>query len=133
MQLGFFTAILNDLRLAEVVDFAAKNGFACLEVACWPAGKADRKYAGITHIDVAGLTQAKADDINAHFLRAGVWISALGFYPNPLDPAPAVSRAAVDHLKKVMLAGERLGVRNVNTFVGRDWTIPVDENWPRFL
>jgi sugar phosphate isomerase/epimerase len=39
----------------------------------------------------------------------------------------------VDHLKKVIVAAETLGLKNVNTFVGRDWTKTVDENWPRFL
>src|SRR5437016_2131132 len=133
MQLGFFTAILNELPLTKVVDFAAKNRFACLEVACWPTGRADRKYAGITHIDVVAFTQSKADEVKGYCLASGVGISALGFYPNPLDPAPAVSRAAMHHLKKVMLAAEQLGVKNVNTFVGRDWTKTVDENWPSFL
>jgi len=39
----------------------------------------------------------------------------------------------VEHLKKVILAAEKLGLKNVNTFVGRDWTKSVDDNWPRFL
>ena len=39
----------------------------------------------------------------------------------------------MDHLKKVILAAEKLGLKNVNTFVGRDWTKTVDDNWPRFL
>ena len=30
-------------------------------------------------------------------------------------------------------AAELLGVGIVNTFVGRDWTKSVEENWPRFL
>jgi len=133
MQLGFFSAILPELSLTGVMDFAAENGFACVEVACWPAGKAERKYAGVTHIDVTSFTQAKADDVNALCSSSGVGISALGFYPNFLDPTPTVSKAAVQHLRKVMLTAERLGVRRVNTFVGRDWNKTVDENWPRFL
>jgi sugar phosphate isomerase/epimerase len=39
----------------------------------------------------------------------------------------------VDHFKKVILAAQKLGLENANTFVGRDWTKTVDENWPRFL
>jgi len=133
MQLGFFTAILNELSFAEVVDFAAKKGFACLEAACWPAGKAERKYAGITHINATGLTSAQVDDIKALCIESKINIAALGYYPNHLDPDTAVCAAANDHLKKVMLAAERLGVNNVNTFVGRDWTKTVDENWPCLL
>ena len=133
MKLGFFTAILADLPLDQVLAFAAKNQFACVEVACWPTGKAERKFAGVTHIDVAELTQAQADDVNALCHHYGVNISALGYYPNPLDPDPAVSQKSVNHLKRVILAAEKLGLQNTNTFVGRDWTKTVDENWSRFL
>ncbi len=133
MTLGFFTAILPDLSFDEVLQFAAQNKFSCLEVACWPAGKAERKFAGVSHIDVTGLTQSQADDLNALCASRGVSISALGFYPNPLDPDPAVSKHAVEHFKKIIVAAQKLGLQNANTFVGRDWTRTVDENWPRFL
>ena len=133
MQLGFVTAILPELSLEQVLAFARDNGFACVEAMCWPVGEAERKFAGITHVDVAGFTRAQADDVNALCARYGVSLSGLGYYPNPLDPDPAVARHCVAHLKKVMLAAEKLGLKNVNTFVGRDWTRSVDDNWPRFL
>jgi len=133
MKLGFFTAILPDLSFERVLDFASRNGFACVEVACWPTGKAERKFAGVTHIEVREFTNDRADDINALCRRHGVEISALGYYPNPLDPDPSVSKKAVDHFKKVIVAAEKLGLHNANTFVGRDWTQSVEENWPRFL
>jgi len=133
MKLGFFTAILPDLTFDRVLAFAAQNHFSCLEVACCPTGKAERKFAGVTHIDVSGFTQARADDVNALCQQYGITISALGYYRNPLDPDPKASRKAVDHLKQVIVAAERLGLKNTNTFVGRDWTKTIDENWPRFL
>jgi sugar phosphate isomerase/epimerase len=133
MKLGFFTAILPDLSFEKVLDFAAENNFSCLEVACWPAGKAERKFAGVTHIDVSDLTQMRADDLNSQCSARDINISALGYYPNPLDPDPVISRKAVDHFKKVILAAQKLGLKNANTFIGRDWTKTVDENWPRFL
>lgn len=133
MKLGFFTAILPDRSFTEVIDFAAANHFSCLEVACWPAGKADRKFAGVTHIEVTNLTRAQADDLNAQCVQHRVSISALGFYPNPLDPNPVVARQAVNHFKKVIVAAQKLGLKNANTFVGRDWSKTMDENWPRFL
>ncbi len=133
MRLGFFSAILPDLTFNEVLEFAAQNHFSCVEVACWPSGKAERKFAGVTHIDVTDLGRSEAEDIKGLTIEHGVSISALGFYPNPLDPDPAVSRNAVDHFKKVILAAEKLGLKNANTFVGRDWTKTIDENWPRFL
>jgi sugar phosphate isomerase/epimerase len=133
MKLGFFTAILPDLNFPQVVEFAAANKFTCLEVACWPSGKAERKFAGVTHIDVVGLTKARADELNGVCAHHRISLSALGYYPNPLDPDTAGATRAVNHLKRVILAAEKLGLRNVNTFVGRDWTKSVDENWPRFL
>jgi sugar phosphate isomerase/epimerase len=133
MKIGVVSAILPELSLEDVVKFAAAERLACVEVMCWPVGRAERKYAGITHIDVTGFTQAQADDVNALCARQRVSISGLGYYPNPLDPNPAAAKVAVDHLKKVIRAAAILGLKNVNTFVGRDWTRSVDENWPRFL
>jgi len=133
MKLGLFTAILPELSLKDVAAFAAAQQLTCLEIACWPVGKAERKFAGVTHIDVEGFTQTQADDVNALLAQYKLGISALGYYPNPLDPDAETSRKAVAHLKKVILAAEKLGLKNVNTFVGRDWTKTVDENWPRFL
>jgi sugar phosphate isomerase/epimerase len=133
MKLGFVSAILPELNLEQVLDFAATEDFACVEVMCWPVGRAERKYAGITHIDVDGFTRARAEDVHALCARYGVSLTALGYYPNPLDPNLEVSRVAVNHLKKVIKAAAVLGLTNVNTFVGRDWTKSVDDNWPRFL
>ena len=133
MRLGFVSAILPDLPLEGVLKFAAAEHFACVEVMCWPVGKAERKYAGVTHIDVEGFTRARAGKVRGLCEAYGVSLSALGYYPNPLDPDPAAARVAVKHLKKVIRAAALLGLKNVNTFVGRDWTKGVDENWPRLL
>src|SRR5881394_1719479 len=130
MKLGFFTAILPELSFNQVLDFAAEHNFSCLEVACWPAGKAERKFAGVTHIDVTGLTQVQADDIRSLCASRKVSISALGFYPNPLDPDGEHSKKAVEHFKRTIVAANKLGLKNANTFVGRDWTKTIDENWP---
>ena len=133
MKLGFVTAILPELNLNQVLEFAAGEGFACIEVMCWPVGKAERKFAGVTHIDVDGFTRAQADDVNALCARHGVNISGLGYYPNPLDADLAAAKRQVNHLKKVIVAAQKLGLKIVNTFVGRDPSKTVDENWPRFL
>ncbi len=133
MKLGFVSAILPDLTLDAVAKFAAAEGFDCVELMCWPVGKAERKYAGVTHVDVTGLTKTKADEVNGILAAHGVGISGLGFYPNALDPDAAVARAAVTHIRRLVVAAEKLGLKQVNTFVGRDWTKSVDENWPRFL
>ena len=133
MKLGFVSAILPEFSLEQVLQFAHAECFACVEAMCWPVGKAERKFAGVTHVDVTSLTRAGADDINALCLKHGVSLSGLGYYPNALDPDPSVAKPVVAHLKKVILAAEKLGLENVNTFAGRDWTRSVDDNWPRFL
>jgi sugar phosphate isomerase/epimerase len=133
IQLGFVTAILAELSLEEVLSFAAQERFSTIEVMCWPVGKAERRFAGVTHVDVSSLTKTRAEDILAQCLAAGVSISALGYYPNMLDPNAEVSRAAVAHFKKVITAAPKLGLNMVTGFVGRDSTKTVDEHWPRFL
>jgi sugar phosphate isomerase/epimerase len=129
-QLGFVSAILPDLSFAEVMRFAKEAGYDCVELMCWPVGKAERRYAGVTHIDVTALD---AEAVKAVVAETGVAISGLGYYPNPLAPDEAEAAVYVEHLKKVVAAAPKLGVGVVNTFVGRDWTKTVDENWPRFL
>lgn len=56
MKLGFVSAILPELSLDQVLAVATGTGYDCVEVMCWPRGAAERRYAGVTHIDVAGLT-----------------------------------------------------------------------------
>lgn len=132
MKLGFTTAILPDLSLEEVARFAAEADFDCVEVMCWPKGKAERRYAGVTHIDVTDFDDADAATVQAKMADAGVAISALGYYPNALSPDPEEAAVAVNHIKAVIRAAALLGLDTVNTFIGRDWTRSVDENWPRF-
>src|SRR5690348_8772448 len=131
MKLGFVSAILPELPLSQVLTFAATERFACVELMCWPVGKAERKFAGVTHLNVDGLTASGADEVHSLCAKHAVDLSGLGYYPNPLDPDPEVSRRAVEHLKKVIVAAEKLQLQHVNTFVGRDWTKTVGENWPR--
>lgn len=133
IQLGFVSAILPDLDLKQVLEFAGESGFDCVEVMCWPVGKAERRYAGVTHIDVNGLTKAKAQAVLELCEETGVGISGLGYYPNPLAADPAEAKVYVEHIKKVIRAAELLGVGVVNTFIGRDPSKTVDDNWPRFL
>ena len=132
MQLGFVSAILPDLGLEEVLQCAADSGFDCVEVMCWPKGPAERRYAGVTHIDVAGFDAAAAERVQALTRRTGVSISALGYYPNPLAPDPAERESYHTHLRAVIDAARLLGLTTVNTFVGRDPARSIDDNWPLF-
>ncbi len=133
MQLGFASAILPDLPFEKVIDFAADEGFDCIEMMCWPIGKAERRYAGVTHIDVANFKKADAQRLSEFADAKDVAISSLGYYPNALSPDKNEARVAVQHLRRVIKASALLGVNKVTTFIGRDWTKSVEDNWPRFL
>ena len=132
MKLGFVSAILPELSLEDLWAFAETEGFGCVEVMCWPPGKADRRYAGVTHIDVTNLPDAEIKRIRGLVDRHNVAISGLGYYPNPLHPDPEHRRQVIEHLKKVIQAAPKLGVGVVNTFVGRDPRKSVRDNWPLF-
>jgi sugar phosphate isomerase/epimerase len=114
-----------------VFAYAADEGFPFVELMCWPPGKADRRYAGVTHLDVTDFSDEKADHVKALVDLHRVKISGLGYYPNPLDPDPAHRQAVVSHLVKVIKAAPRIGVNVVNTFIGRDHTKCVAENLAR--
>jgi sugar phosphate isomerase/epimerase len=122
VKLGFVSAILPDLGLEEVLAFAREAGFDAVELMCWPKGKADRRYAGVTHIDVTGLEPRKMTGR----------VSALGYYPNPLCADEKEADVYINHLKRVISAAPQLGLDIVNTFVGRDHTRSVKDNWSLF-
>jgi len=132
MKLGLMSAALGDVCLEDLASWAAANGFGMLELACWPVGEKERRYAGVSHIDVANLTPQQVEEIKALMQRHGLEISSLGYYPNPLDPDPAHREHVIDHLKKVIVAAEQLGVGLVGTFIGRNWRETVDENFKLF-
>jgi sugar phosphate isomerase/epimerase len=130
MRLGFLTAPYPDMPLMDVADWAASVGFEVLEIACWPRAEGPtRRYAGTSHIDVANLSADQAKEIRDEIAAKGLGITGLGFYPNPLHPDPAHREHVIGHLKKVMAAAEKMGVRLVNTFMGGDGAKSVDENW----
>ena len=133
MQLGFVSAVLGDQSLEQVFSTAADFGYDCVELMCWPVGKSNRRYAGVTHVDVADFNAVRAAEINALARRYGVSISGLGYYPNPLSPDPEESLLATAHIRRVIEAAALLGIGQVNTFIGRDWTRSVEDNWPKFL
>ena len=133
MKLGFVSAILADLNLEENLALAQRIGYDCVEVMCWPPGKADRRYAGVTHLDVTSFSEREAESTRRSCEKFGVSISGLGYYPNLLSPHADEAAVAVGHLRKVISAAALLGVPQVNTFIGRDWTKSCDDNWPRFL
>ena len=133
MKLGFVSAILPELSLEEVVTFASSKGYDCVELMCWPKGRAERRYAGVTHLDVADFSKADVQHVTELMESADMEISGLGYYPNPLVPDLDEAQVYIDHIKKGIKAAALLGVNQMNTFIGRDWRKTIDENWPRFV
>ena len=132
MKLGLVTSILDGWNFEEVLKNASQFGYECIEVACWPQGDAQRRYAGVSHIDVSAMTLTQAQRIKEQCTGYGIQISALAFYPNPLDHDLGKAQAAISHLYKVIDAASMLGVNLVTTFIGRDQTLTVEENLELF-
>ena len=138
MKLGLMTAAFPRMSLERVAAWSAENGFQMLEVACWPSsGGERRRYGGVCHIDVERLDAARVHDV---LDRHGLEISSLAYYPNNLHPDPVQRKAANDHLKKVVVAAQKLGVPVVGTFVGRDRAKSLPDSfrdfrgvWPRLV
>ena len=132
MQLGFVSAILPDQTLEQVFETAAEIGFDCVELMCWPVGKAERRYAGVTHLDVQDFNADRAASVHELANQFGIEISGLGYYPNALSPDADESQKAIDQIRKVIAAAAELKIGKMNTFIGRDWTKSIDDNWSRF-
>ena len=132
MKLGLFTSAFPGLPLERVAEWAAANGYEMLELAAWPPSKAERRYAGVTHVDAENLDRQGAAAIRGLLQGLGLGISSLGYYPNPLDPDRAVAEPAITHIKRVIDAAALLEVPIVGTFVGRDWHRTVEENLETF-
>jgi sugar phosphate isomerase/epimerase len=129
---GFVSAILPDLGFEEVIRFAKEADYRCVELCCWPAGKAERRYAGVTHLDVANLTDARVAEVKSFLKEQGVFLSGLGYYPNPMDADAERAAFFREHIRKVIVAAHRLGLRNVNTFIGRNQQLNEVENLKLF-
>jgi sugar phosphate isomerase/epimerase len=133
MKLGLMTAAFPDKSLKEVASWASATGFEMLELACWPVGKATRRYAGVTTLDVTDLGQQEADEARTIMSENNLEISSLGYYPNPLHPDPDHRAVVIDHLKKVIDAAALvMDEPIVGTFIGRDKDKTVEENFEMF-
>lgn len=142
MKMGFVSAILDGYTFEEVIEFASKQGFECVELACWPQGKAERRYAGVSHLDIDRVLE---DDTYTRYIidfknKKNVEISSLAYYPNLLEADVEKRGAAAEHLKKLIKASSKLRIGMVTTFIGRDQNQTVEENlklvseiWPSII
>ena len=142
IQFGLLTAILDGWTYEEAVDIAAGLDFQCLEVACWPTGKAERRYAGVSHIDAGRVLEddGYAKHVLDYASDKGIHISSQAYYPNTMDPDLEKRSAAIAHLETLIRASAKLGVNMVNTFIGCNQYKSVEENiklfqeiWPPII
>ena len=131
-SLGLVSAILPDLTQAQLFPYLAERGFSAVELMCWPRGKAERRYAGVTHLDPDTLSEDDIETLHGLQASSGVQVSGLGYYPNPLDPDPEKAAFYRNHIAKIIRAAARLGVPVVNTFIGRHPAKTVGENIAQF-
>ena len=83
MKLGFITSILDGWTYEEMIDVAADMGYQCVEVACWPMGKAERRYSGVCHIDAERVLEddAYCSHIGEYARKKGVVYLLLRIIP----------------------------------------------------
>lgn len=142
MKLGFVSAILDQSNYEEMIDTASQLGFECVEVACWPQGKAERRYAGVSHIDADRvlIDEDYAKYVIDYAKSKNIEISSLAYYPNTMDADLSKRESAVEHLKTLIKASKKLNIGMVTTFIGRDQSKSVEENldlvkevWPSII
>ncbi|MBI9098362.1 MAG: TIM barrel protein [Spirochaetaceae bacterium] len=131
MEVGYLSAILPEYNFEQVMNFAKTSGFKHVELACWPVGKAERRYAGVSHLDVSTLKESIKRDI-LNIISSTVPVSALAYYPNVLADDESQSLPAIEHLKQLIIAASFLGISRVNTFIGREHSRDVEYNFGRF-
>lgn len=132
MKLGFVSAILPEYTFEQLIEYTGRIKMDCVEAACWPVGKAERRYAGVTHIDVTSLDPQKIEEIQKCLAENKVQISAIGYYPNPLDADTTQREVFVAHIKKCIEAASKLQVNLMNTFIGKNPAISISENMKEF-
>ena len=132
MKLGVVSAILPNLSFEEVIDYASGVGFTCVEMCCWPQGKAARRYAGVTHIDLNTLTEEKIAYYLQYAKERNVTISSLAYYPNPLTANEEEAEIAISHIMKLIDAADAMGIGMITTFIGKDPAMSVENNLDKF-
>ncbi|MEJ5229714.1 MAG: sugar phosphate isomerase/epimerase [Pseudothermotoga sp.] len=130
MKIGFLTVALGKMNFEEIVSWAGENGFEALEIAAWPVVN-ERDFSSTT-IDVENFDSKRADEIKKLLDKHGLIISSLAYYDNNLDADLNKRKRINEHLKKVIDAASLLKVELVGTFIGRDITKSVEENFEEF-
>lgn len=117
MKLGFYTNYD-----ASTVKFAHKVGFRSMELSAWPDSS----------LNADMVTNERIREVKKDFQAHDIEVSALGFYPNFLDPDKAKAEEASRYFYKVMDLASRMSVDVVCTFAGRNPDKSIKDNIPLF-
>ena len=117
MKLGFYTNYDE-----KTVEFAHKVGFRSMELSAWPDSS----------LNADKVTDRRIKEVKKVLKDHDIEISALGYYPNYLDPNKANAKEATRYFYKVMELASRMDVDVVCTFAGRDGMKSIKENIPLF-
>ncbi len=113
MKVGVFSAILNDLPLAEALAFIA--GLKCDTVEIGTGG-----FPGNAHCrpDILLGDRVKLEEFRAAIAESGLTISSLSCHGNPLHPVRTVAVAHHAAFQATVKLAAVLGVEVVTTFSG---------------
>lgn len=117
MRLGF---VAN--YSPETAAFAQDVGFTCLQLSAWPGSA----------IDPAVVPDSALKPITADLAARGLKVSALGYYPNLLDPDAARRAEGLAHLRAVMRRAAQMEVGIVGLHAGRNPELTIAQNLPAF-
>lgn len=132
IQIGLLSAILGEMTFEDVISFASDCGFRGVEVCAWPRGASDRRYGGVTHIDLDDPLRGDLQNYVKVATQKGITLSSLAYYPNPLSGVLAEAELAQSHIKRLIHAAAELGIGMVTTFIGKDQNLTVEENLVNF-
>ncbi len=117
MKLGFYTNYDE-----KTVEFAHKVGFRSMELSAWPDSS----------LNADKVTDRRIKEVKKDLKDHDIEVSALGYYPNYLDPNKANAKEATRYFYKVMELASRMDVDVVCTFAGRNMPMSIKENIPLF-
>ena len=117
MKLGFYTNYDE-----KTVEFAHKVGFRSMELSAWPDSS----------LNADKMTDRRIVEVKKNLKEHDIEVSALGYYPNFLDPDEEKAEEAVRYFHRVLELANRMGVDVVCTFAGRDPDKSIKENIPLF-
>jgi len=117
MKLGFYTNYDK-----KTVEFAHKVGFRSMELSAWPDSS----------LNADQVSDKRISEVKQDLGEHDIEISALGYYPNFLDPDRSKAEEAKRYFLKVLDLAHRMDVPVVCTFAGREPDKSIKENIPLF-